>query len=287
MDTHHCGRAGKRQGVVSAGDDGRGIFGEAYAMTTQLFDLTGRAALVTGGSKGIGKAIAAAFCQAGADVMISSRHHDELVTAVEEIGNGGAGRVAFRVADLTERADVQDLADAAVADLGKVDILVNNAGSNAPEPVHELTEDTWDRLVELNLTSCVLLTRALVPGMMERRWGRVIYTASIMGIAGAAGRSAYCATKGGLISMAHGQAIELGGFGITVNCISPGPILTDLPRKVMSETQRDQIATRTALGRWGETAELAGPALLLASDAGAYMTGANLVVDGGVTINTF
>jgi gluconate 5-dehydrogenase len=256
-------------------------------MTTQLFDLRGRAALVTGGSKGIGKAIAAAFCRAGADVMIASRHEDELLAAAEEIRDGGTGRVVCRVADMTARADVQGLADAAVAELGKVDILVNNAGSNLPEPVHELTDANWDRIVELNLTSCVLLTRALVPGMMARRWGRLIYLASIMGIAGAAARSVYCATKGALISMAHGQAVELGPLGITVNCISPGPILTDLPLTVLSQAQRDALAARTALGRWGETLEVAGPALLLASDAGAYMTGANLVVDGGVTVKVY
>jgi NAD(P)-dependent dehydrogenase (short-subunit alcohol dehydrogenase family) len=256
-------------------------------MTTELFALTGRAALVTGGSKGIGKAIATALCRAGADVMIASRHQDELAAAADEIGDGGGGRVFHRVADMTARADVRGLADAAVAELGKVDVLVNNAGSNLPEPVHELTDVNWDRIVELNLTSCALLTRALVPGMMERRWGRIIYMASIMGINGAAARSVYCATKGALISMAHSQAVELGPHGITVNCISPGPILTDLPLTLLSEDQRNLLAAGTALGRWGETAELAGPALLLASDAGAYMTGANLVVDGGVTVKAY
>jgi len=256
-------------------------------MSTGLFDLEGRAALVTGGSKGIGKAIAAALHTAGAAVMIASRHRDELDAAAAEIAGGTGARVLCHVADMTERAAVQGLAEAAVAGLGKVDILVNNAGANLPEPVHELSDANWDRIVELNLTSCTLLTRALAPGMMQRRWGRIIYTASIMGIIGAAARSVYCATKGALISMAHSQAVELGEFGITVNCISPGPILTDLPRAVLSESQREALAAGTALGRWGEPAELAGPALMLASDAGAYMTGANVVVDGGVTIKAY
>ena len=219
--------------------------------------------------------------------MIASRHEDELDAAADEIRDGGAGRVVHRVADMTVRADVQDLSDAAVAELGKVDILVNNAGSNALEPVHELTDAGWDRIIELNQTSCALLTRALVPGMMERHWGRIIYVASIMGITGAAARSVYSATKGALISMVHSQAVELGDLGITINCISPGPILTDLPLAVLSEEQRATLAARTALGRWGETVEIAGPALLLASDAGAYVTGANLVVDGGITIKTY
>ncbi len=256
-------------------------------MNTGHFDLDGRTALVTGGSKGIGKAIATSFHQAGAQVMIASRHRDELDAAAEEIAGDTGGRVIRYVADMTERAAVRGLAEAAVAGLGRVDILVNNAGANLPESLHELTDANWDSILELNLTSCALLSRALVPGMIERRWGRIIYTASIMGLVGAAGRSAYCATKGALISMAHGQAVELGGFGITVNCVSPGPIMTDLPRSLLSEGQRDALAARTVLGRWGEAQEVAGPVLLLASDAGAYMTGANLVVDGGVTIKAF
>ena len=256
-------------------------------MNTGHFDLDGRTALVTGGSKGIGKAIAAGFHQAGAQVMIASRHRDELDAAAEEIAGGTGGRVIRHVADMTERAEVRGLAEAAVAGLGHVDILVNNAGANLPETLPELTDANWDLILELNLTSCALLSRALVPGMIERRWGRIIYTASIMGLVGAPGRSVYCATKGALISMAHGQAVELGGFGITVNCVSPGPIMTDLPRGILSESQRDALAARTVLGRWGDAQEVAGPVLLLASDAGAYMTGANLVVDGGVTIKAF
>ncbi len=188
---------------------------------------------------------------------------------------------------MTVRTDVKALADAAVAELGKVDILVNNAGANVPEPSHAFTEAAWDRIVELNLTSCALLCRALVPDMMQRGWGRIIHIASIMGTVAAAERGVYCATKGALISMAHSQALELGSHGITVNCISPGPILTDLPRNMLSQAQRDALAANTALGRWGDTSELAGPALLLASDAGAYMTGANVVVDGGVTVRAF
>jgi NAD(P)-dependent dehydrogenase (short-subunit alcohol dehydrogenase family) len=256
-------------------------------MHTSLFDLDGRTALVTGGSKGIGKAIATVLHQAGAQVMIASRHRDELDAAAEEIAGDAGGRVIRHVADMTERTQVRGLAEAAVTGLGHVDILVNNAGANLPEALHELTDASWDRIVELNLTSCALLSRALVPGMMQRRWGRIIYTASMLGLIGAAARSVYCATKGALISMAHGQAVELGGFGITVNCVSPGPILTDLPRNMLSESQRDALAARTVLGRWGEAQEVAGPVLLLASDAGAYMTGANLVVDGGVIINGY
>ena len=253
-------------------------------MTGNAYDLTGRAALVTGGSKGIGKAIAGALAAAGAEVMISARHEDELAGAEEELSAGAPGRICYRVADMTSRDAVEALARAATERLGKVDILVNNAGSNQPEPVTEITDEAWDRIVELNLTSCVLLTRALATGMKERGWGRVIYMASIMAVVAAAGRSAYCGTKGALVSLAHAQAIELGPHGITVNCISPGPILTDLPRTMFSPEQQAAFAGATALGRWGETDEIAAPALMLASNAGSYITGANLVVDGGCTI---
>lgn len=256
-------------------------------MTRDPFNLGGRAALVTGGSKGIGKAIAVLLARAGADVLISSRHGDELQAAAEEIRAEAAGRVETRVADMTDRGEVSALAEFATSTLGKVDILFNNAGSNAPQPVEAITDEAWDRIIELNLTSCVMLTRALVPGMKARSFGRIVYIASILGIVGAMDRTLYCATKGGLISLAHAQAIELGPHGITVNCISPGPILTDLPRTMFSDAQRAKMADATALGRWGETDEIAGPALMLASAAGSYMTGANIVIDGGATIKAF
>lgn len=256
-------------------------------MLKKLFDLSGRTALITGGSKGIGKAIAQGFVEAGADVMISSRHENELQAAVPQIKGDSPRRVEYCVADMTSRADVTKLADAALSALKKVDILINNAGSNTPQPVDEVTDETWDRLIELNFTSCLLLTRALVPQMKKNKWGRIIYTASIMGITASGSRSAYCGTKAGLIGMAHSQAVELGPFGITVNCISPGPIATDLPMSILSKEQQAHFASRAALGRWGQSEELAGPALLLASEAGSYITGENLVVDGGCTINSF
>jgi len=256
-------------------------------MGKELFDLGGRVALVTGGSKGIGREIASAYAAAGAEVMISSRHGEELQATAAEIAADTGSRVLAQVADMTARADVSALAGAAERAFGKVDIVVNNAGSNTPQRTEDIEDEVWDRLLELNLTSCVFLTRALVPGMKTRGWGRVIYIASIMGITGSEDRTAYCGTKAALIGLAHSQAVELGRFGITVNCLSPGPILTDLPRSLLSAEQQQVFAARAALGRWGETRELAGPALLLASGAGSYITGANLVVDGGCTIKSF
>jgi NAD(P)-dependent dehydrogenase (short-subunit alcohol dehydrogenase family) len=179
------------------------------------------------------------------------------------------------------------LAESAKKALGRVDILVNNAGGNQAQECDEITDDVWDSLLELNLTSSMELTRGLVAGMKQRRWGRIIYMSSIMALASKTGRSAYSATKAGLIGMARAQALELGPFNVTVNCLAPGPFATDLPNRMLSEREKAAFAERTALGRWGEPEELAGPALLLASEAGSYITGVTLVVDGGTLCKVF
>jgi NAD(P)-dependent dehydrogenase (short-subunit alcohol dehydrogenase family) len=256
-------------------------------MSHHLFDLTGRVALVTGGSKGLGKAMARGFAQAGADVVISSRHEQELVAAVSEIRAGTSAKVTHFVADMTHREHVRRLADAALAAMGRVDILVNNAGSNKPQPTEQIVDEDWDGLVELNLSSCMALTRALVGPMKERRWGRIINVSSILGLTSAAGRSAYSATKSGLIGLTRAGANDLGSFGITVNCLAPGPFLTDLPASLLTDEQQAVFAQRTILGRWAKPEELIGPALLLASEAGSFITGATLVVDGGVLVKMF
>ncbi len=171
--------------------------------------------------------------------------------------------------------------------MGKIDILVNNAGANLPQAIDQIRDEDWDRLVELNLTSCMALTRALVPGMKERRWGRVIHISSIMGLASTAGRNAYSATKGALLGLARASALDLGGFNITVNCLAPGPFDTEMPMSILSAEQQAALAARTALNRWGRPEELAGPALLLASEAGSFITGTVLVVDGGALAKVF
>ncbi len=194
-------------------------------MSRQLFDLTGRVALVTGGSKGLGKAMARGFAQAGADVVISSRHEEELVAAEADIQADTAVRVAHFVADMTQRENVRRLAERALAAMGRVNILVNNAGSNQPQPTERIVNEDWDRLVELNLNSCMALTRALVGPMKERQWGRIINVSSILGLTSAAGRSAYSATKSGLIGLTRAGANDLGSFGITVNCLAHRAVL--------------------------------------------------------------
>lgn len=250
-------------------------------MVADLFNLDGKVALITGGSKGLGKAMARALALAGADIIISSRHEEELQAALAEILPGTGRQGLALPADMSQRADVVRLANQALQWRGKVDILVNNAGVNIPEPIDTITDDNWDRVLEVNLSSVMALTRALVPQMKSRSWGRIIHISSIMGFVSKEGRNAYSATKSALLGLTRASALDLGPHGITVNCIAPGPFLTDMPGRILSDEEKQVFSNRTALGRWAKAEELMGPVLLLASDAGSYITGQALLVDGG------
>jgi NAD(P)-dependent dehydrogenase (short-subunit alcohol dehydrogenase family) len=250
-------------------------------MSLDVFRLTGKVALVTGGSKGLGKAMARGLAEAGADIVIASRHEEELHMALAEILQGTDRRGRALVADLSRRDEATRLARTALEQMGRVDILINNAGTNIPQPIDAIRDEDWDRVLELNLSSVMALTRDLVPQMKARRWGRIIHIASIMGFVSKEGRNVYSATKAALIGLARANALDLGAYGITVNCLAPGPFLTELPARLLSPAEKEEFARRTALGRWGDPQELVGPALLLASEAGSYITGETLVVDGG------
>ncbi len=247
------------------------------------FDLSGRAALVTGGSRGLGKAMARALAEAGADVLIASRHEPELAAASAEIGHGLSTAVRHLVADLGRREEVERLAAQAIAAQGHVDILLNDAGVFPATPLAGLRDEVWDATLQVNLTASLQLARALAPGMMARRWGRIIQVSSVSAHAAGPGQMVYAVTKAATIAMIRGLALELGPHGITANAILPGPFLSEMSETGLTEEFRRAIAERTMLGRWGEPRELAGMAVLLASDAGSYITGAELVVDGGLT----
>jgi NAD(P)-dependent dehydrogenase (short-subunit alcohol dehydrogenase family) len=247
----------------------------------EMFRLDGRVALVTGGSKGLGLAMARGLAEAGADIIISSRHENELKSALEQVLEGTGRKGCFFVADMAKRSAVEKLAKDALAEMGRVDILINNAGTNAPQAIDAITDETWDRVMEINLNSIMVLSRALAPQMKARKWGRIIHISSVMGIVSKEKRNVYSVTKTALQGFARSMALDLGEFGITVNCIAPGPFLTDLPMSLLSEKEIADFAKSTAMNRWADPKELAGPALLLASDAGSYITGETLVVDGG------
>jgi NAD(P)-dependent dehydrogenase (short-subunit alcohol dehydrogenase family) len=251
------------------------------------FDLTGHSALVTGGGRGLGKEMARLLAKAGAEVAICSRTAKQIKASAEELARESGVRVEALVADVGKRSEAERLAREAVARLGKIDILISNAGWNIPQPVDAIRDQDWDALLELNLTSSMVLTRALSPAMIERRWGRFIYISSVMAFASTGDRVAYTTTKAGLNAMATANALRLGPYGITVNCLAPGPFATEMPMSILSEEQKQSFAARTAIGRWGDPVELAPAALLLASDAGNYITGSVLVVDGGVMARMF
>lgn len=253
----------------------------AYHQTP--FDLTGRCALVTGGSRGLGREMARILARAGADLAICGRHADALATTAHELAEETGRRVETFVADVGQRPQAEALARDALARLGHIDILISNAGWNIPQPADAIRDEDWDALVELNLTASMVLTRALAPGMKQRQWGRIIYISSIMALASTADRVAYSATKAALHGMVKANCLHLGPHGITVNCLAPGPFATEMPMSILTPEQQQRFAARTALGRWGQPHELAPTALLLASDAGSYLTGAIVVVDGGVT----
>src|SRR5579885_2746278 len=220
-------------------------------MPSRLFDLSGRVALVTGGNKGLGKAMARGLAEAGADVVIASRHEDQLKAALADILEGTGRKGAYVVTDVSDRNAVRQLGRAAVEQMGKVDILVNNAGQNTPQLIDQVSDEAWDRVVEVNLSSVMALTREVVPGMKQRRWGRVIHISSIMGQVSKEGRNVYSATKSALLGLARASALDLGPYNVTVNCIAPGPFLTEMPAGLLSDAEKKTFADRTALGRWG------------------------------------
>lgn len=254
-------------------------------MFEKLFDLTGRVALVTGGSRGLGKAMARAYAEHGAAIMICSRNAEELEAAAKEIGEDLAVRVEWMTADLSKKEEAQRVADETLSRLGRIDILVNNAGGNTPQRADQITDEAWDQIIELNLSGIMRLTRAVLPQMMDRKWGRVIHISSVLGLGGKLGRNVYSATKAALVGMARSTALDMGPYGVTVNCIAPGPFLTELPLGLLNEEQKQEFTNRTALKRWGRPEEIAGVALLLGSDAGSYITGTTILIDGGVLSN--
>jgi len=247
------------------------------------FDLSGRVALVTGATRGLGLAIARALAEHGAHVAINSRKPDECEDRARTLTADGlkAEACAFDVADL-------DAGRRAVADLvqrhGRLDILVNNAGVIHREPLADFSDDDWQRVVNINLNAAFTLSREAGTAMAKAGWGRIINIASIMAMVARPTIPAYVSSKHGLAGLTKALAVELGPSGVTVNAINPGYFATELNQPLVEDAEFDaMVKSRTPVGRWGDPDELAGAALFLASDAGGYVNGASLTVDGGMT----
>ncbi len=251
-----------------------------------LFDLTGKTAFVTGASRGIGKVIALALAEAGADVALVARSEDGLARTAAEIDLVGRRAVVIP-ADVTSQEAVAAAAATAIDQLGYVDILVNNAGgSNFMASFRDLRLAGWDKLMRLNLDSAVYACHAFAGHLLERGQGSVINVASVAGVAASPLMSPYGAAKAGLVSLTKTLAVEWASDGIRVNALCPGWTATDLNRGLWEDPVSGPATIATVpMRRWGRAEEMAGPAVFLASAASSYMTGQVLVVDGGQTVS--
>jgi NAD(P)-dependent dehydrogenase (short-subunit alcohol dehydrogenase family) len=249
-----------------------------------LFRLEGRSALVTGGTRGLGRVMAEALAETGASVCITSRSIDAARTAANEIAAASGARVEGIEAEVATADGVNRLADVAHREFGRVDILVNNAGVNIRGTVGELSEADWDTVLDTNLKGVFLLSRAFGPAMCERRWGRVINLSSMLASIGLPGRAPYAASKAGVVGLTRVLALEWAASGVTVNAICPGPFATDMNRQLLNDPEKyAAFVQKLPVGRWGELHEIKGIVVFLASEASSFVTGAALAIDGGWT----
>ncbi|KUL20549.1 SDR family NAD(P)-dependent oxidoreductase [Streptomyces regalis] len=257
----------------------------SQAYLSELFSLDGRVAVVTGGSSGIGRAIAEALARAGARVVIVARKEAELAATAGELEAHGC-RAAWVSADLSTRDGVRRASDEAAAVFGEPDILVNSAGINLRPPMGELSEDVWDTTMAVNLEAPYLLGQRFGPGMAERGFGRIIHITSQQAHRAFVQSGAYGVSKGALESLARSQAEAWSPYGVTCNTLVPGFVMTPLNARLSSDPDKvAALAARTMVGRNGLAEDFAGAAVFLASRASAYVTGQALFVDGGLSVH--
>jgi len=256
----------------------------AHKPVLDSFRLDGKVALITGGARGLGRTMAIAFAEAGADVALAGRSREACETAATEIADATGRKIRPFQADVTVAADVARLAAEVTAACGSIDILINNAGTNIRGKIADLSEEDWDTVIDTNLKGPFLCSRAIGPQMVARGWGRVINLGSILSVIAIPGRAPYASSKAGVVGLTKVLALEWAGTGVTCNAICPGPFATDMNRQLLNDpVAYQQFVSQIPLGRWGELDEMAGPAVFLASEASSFITGTSLFVDGGWT----
>lgn len=253
-------------------------------MPLEIFDLNGKVAMVTGGTRGLGEVAAMALAKAGADVAVCGRNQDDLdrvSKAVLELGRKAAG---FSL-DVTSKHNIREGVDRILDEFGRVDILVNNAGVNHRVPVLDYSEEAWDLVIDTNLKGYFLVTQAIAPQMLENGYGKVINMSSIMGAVALPNQLAYASSKGGVDQMTKVMALEWAKQGVRVNAIGPTYFETDLVKQIRNDPERfNFINERTPMGRWGHLPELEGIVIFLAAPASDFITGQTIYIDGGWTI---
>lgn len=252
-------------------------------MTESQFDLSGKVAVVTGASRGLGQYLGRALARAGADLVITSRRVDDLKNFQQEIE--ALGRRALPLAlDLRDQESTRTIAERAAEHVARVDILVNNAGCNVRKPALDITWDDWNTVLDTNLRGSFFVAQAFARSMVERGYGRIINIGSVTSVFGYAGIAPYCASRGGIKQLTMSLADEWGSHGVTVNCLAPGWFRTE-QNSVLYENEKwvEYIKDRIPLKRPGQPNDLNGAVVFLASDASAYITGQTLLVDGGIS----
>jgi 3-oxoacyl-[acyl-carrier protein] reductase len=244
-----------------------------------MFDLTGKTALVTGASGGIGNAIAKALHAQGAGVVLSGTRGDALEALKNELGS----RAHVATCNLADTASVESLPKVAEQLAGPIDILVNNAGVTRDNLFMRMKDEEWDQVIAVDLSAAFRLSRAVLRGMMKKRWGRIISITSVVGTTGNPGQGNYAAAKAGLIGMSKSLAAEVASRNITVNCVAPGFIATAMT-DVLAEAQKTQLLTRIPAGRMGDAGEIAAGVVYLASEEASYITGQTLHINGGMAM---
>ena len=248
------------------------------------FRLDGKVALITGGSKGLGYEMALALSEAGAEIALCSRNESEAKDAANRVSELTGRRSIGMACDVTDKSSVEAMRAECEKSYGKVDILLNNAGVNVRKPTAELTEEDWDSVIDISVKGSFFCSQAFMPGMMDRKWGRIVMLGSIMSYVAIAGRAAYASSKSAVLGMTKALALEGAAHGVNVNCLCPGPFETPMNRVLMNDPAAYQaFLAKIPMGRWGQPSELGATIVYLCSEASSFMTGSSLIVDGGWT----